>query len=145
MLRDLEQALDGHPVDKALVLRDADGRSAAALEQLLENRIVGQRFVFPRGVEFNVAVQTVEAWLLADPAAINIVALHRQGTELEPAEFPDDPESVPNPKQVLSRLLCAASVPHTAQVCGEIASAMSLEIVRARCGSFRSFERKVSS
>jgi len=144
MLRDLEQALGGHPVDRAMVLRDADGRDVAILEQAMRTRIQGQTFAFPGGVNFGVAVQTAEAWLLCDLPAINAVALARHGAEVETAEeLPDDLESMMNAKQLLNRLLCRAGIPSTPQVYGEIASQVTLATLRERCPSFRVFEERL--
>lgn len=51
-LRDLEHAMQGKPVDKAVVVRDWRGSDRAALEQRMAQRVHGQPFAFPRGVHF---------------------------------------------------------------------------------------------
>lgn len=144
LLRDLEQAIDGGPVDRALVIRDADGKNPAALEAEMRARIVGEVFAFPRSVDWHVVVQAVETWLLADIEAVNAVALARNGSAIDVAgRLPLNLETLLPPKPLFSRFLFEAGLPYTAQVCREIAEKVDLRVLRERCPGFRQFEAKV--
>jgi hypothetical protein len=78
-LRDLEHVVNGAPVDKVLVVRDANGKDPAQLEKTLTDRIQGKVFTFPHAIQFHAVRRSVEAWLLADTAALNEVAAARGG------------------------------------------------------------------
>lgn len=141
LLKDLEHARGGGPVDKVLVIRDADNKDPVVLEQSLTQQIQGIEFSFPRGVHFHAVRRSVETWLLADTDAINHTTLTRNGG---PVAGVNDPlEDLIDPKKVLGRMLRDAGVPYTAQVGREIAERIDLSILRNRCPSFPSFEQKV--
>lgn len=55
----------------------------------------------------------------------------------------EDVEEIVDPKTRFKRILSEAGLEYTPKVCAEIASRIPLERLRARCQSFRSFERKV--
>jgi hypothetical protein len=141
MLRDFEQVQRGQPVDKALVIRDANGKDPTALEQQMRERIQGQHFSIPKGIQFHAVRRTMETWLLADVSAINSVAAARGGKEV--ALVQGTLEDIVDPKDRLRRLLSQAGLPYTDQVCREIAAKTSIETLRNRCPSFRIFEQKV--
>lgn len=140
LLRDLENAVNGKPVDKVIVIRDTNGRDAAQLEMELASRIHGQRFAFAHGIQFHAVRRTVETWLLADVEAINQVATARGGNPISAVQ--EQLEEIQDPKARVIRLLSAAGLPFDPAVCREIAARTRLDVVRYRCPSFLSFEEK---
>lgn len=140
LLRDLENAVNGKPVDKVLVIRDTNGKDAAQLEKDLADRIHGQSFAFAHGIQFHAIRRTVETWLLADAVAINEVAAARGGRPI--SEVHGEVEEIEDPKDRFVRLLSVAGLPFDSAVCREIAAHARLEVLRYRCPSFRSFEEK---
>lgn len=140
-LRDLEHVVNGAPVDKVLVVRDANGKDPAQLEKTLTDRIQGKVFTFPHAIQFHAVRRSVEAWLLADTAAINEVAAARGGRPI--SDMHEELEEVEDSKGRFVRLLSRAGLPFDPAVCREIAARTRLEVLRYRCPSFRSFEQKV--
>jgi len=61
----------GFPVDKAIVVRDADHKNSEALISQMESKISGRTYPFGRNLL--VAVEKMEAWLLADDQALSSV------------------------------------------------------------------------
>jgi Mor family transcriptional regulator len=141
LLRDLEFVVSGRPVDKVMVIRDTNGKSATALEEQLAQRIHGQAFAFPRGIQFHATRRTAETWLLADPAAVNTVAKARRGRQV--SEVHGELEEIEDPKGKLRSLLREAQLPYDPAVCRELAGEIQLDRLRYRCASFRAFEKKV--
>ncbi len=140
-LRDLEHAVRGQPVDKAIVIRDWRGPDLIALEQRMSQRVEDKQFSFLRGVQFCGVQQEMETWLLADVGAINSVALGRNGRIVPPVQ--GDLEQIGNPKERLVEILSRAGIVYDAETCREIAQRSDIEILKYRCPSFRSFEGKV--
>jgi hypothetical protein len=62
-------AQDGFPVDKALVIRDADHKNPAELIAKMEAKTANRVYPFSR--KLLVAVEELEAWLLADEEALS--------------------------------------------------------------------------
>lgn len=137
----LEHAWNDKPVDKAFVIRDWSGPDLASAEREMAQKIEGRRFSFPHTVQFCAVRQEMETWLLADAEAINIVADSREGRHVSPVQ--GELEEISDPKARLVDLLSDAKLPYDAKVCGEIAQRTSLDRLRYRCASFRSFEEKV--
>lgn len=141
LLKELEHVRRGRPVDKALVIRDADRGDPDTIEGLMMRRIQGQSFSFPRGVQLIAVRRDMETWLLADEEAVNAVALSRGGRHV--ASVQGTLEEIVNPKERFMRLLSQARLPYDQQVCREIAQRTKLDTLRYRCPAFLSFERKV--
>jgi hypothetical protein len=142
LLRSLEHVSDqGGPVEKALVIRDADCRDTAATEAKMRETVARRRFSFPAGVGLHAVKQEMETWLLADPEAINSVAASRGGRATP--RVPGPLEELQDPKQKLLNVLNRSGLDHTAQVCREIAREIDLTTLRIRCPSFADFEQKV--
>lgn len=131
----------GGPVKKALVIRDADGRDAAAIEAKMRESASRRGFPFPGGVGFHAVKQEMETWLLADPEAINSVATSRGGKATP--RIPDPLEDLQDPKEKFMAVLSRSGLNYTAAVCREIAKEMELTKLRMRCPSFAAFEQKV--
>lgn len=143
LLRSLEHvSVTGGPVDKALVIRDANGRDRAEVEQQMLARIAGQSFTFPNGVRVHAIRQEMETWLLADSAAIDRVARARNARDRVPP-IGGALEEIQRPSQKLEEVLSRAGVNYTAQVCREIAREIDMAVLRNRCPSFQEFEQKV--
>jgi hypothetical protein len=142
LLRSLEHVTDqGGPVDKALVIRDADCSDTAAVEAKMQASIERYRFSFPGGVGLHAVRQETETWLLADPEAINRVAASRRGNPSP--RVPDPLEELQDPKEKLMAVLSRSGLNYTAEVCREIAKETDLVKLRTRCPSFAAFEQKV--
>jgi len=142
LLRSLEHVTQqGGPVEKALVIRDADCRDAAAIEAKMQESVSRHRFLFPGGVGLHAVKQEMETWLLADPEAINRVAASRGGKAIP--RVPDPLEDLQDPKEKFMAVLSRSGLNYTAQVCREIAKEADLAKLRIRCPSFATFEQKV--
>jgi hypothetical protein len=140
LLRDLENAVNGNPVDKVIVVRDTNGRDAAQLEKDLADKIHGQHFAFAHGIQYHAVRRTAETWLMADVPAVNGLAAERGGRQVP--EVQGQLEEIEDPKTRFIRLLTAAGLPYDPEVCRRIAARARLENLRYRCPSFRSFEQK---
>jgi hypothetical protein len=141
LLRDLENFLAGHPVDKALVIRDSKGSDTETPRRRMEDKIKGRVYAFPRGVQLCVVCREMETWLLADPDAINMVATERGGHQV--ADVKGSLEDYQDPTEKLTSLLSQAGIEYTAAVCAEIASKLSIDRLEYRCPSFRAFKQSV--
>ncbi len=125
----------GGPVDKAFVMRDADGKDPQELISVMKAKIADRLPIFP--VEFVVIVQELETWLLTDNEAI------AQVTGMEIAEIQGALEEIKDPKEHLQRIPSGARVAYTAEVARKIAAASDLEKLAYRCPSFRTFRQAV--
>jgi hypothetical protein len=67
LLREFEHVNAGLPVDKGIVIRDADQKIPEALISQMESKISGRTYRFP--TKCLVIVQKLETWLLADEEA----------------------------------------------------------------------------
>jgi hypothetical protein len=68
-LEEFRYVKHGSHVDKALVVRDADGKAPVTLLEVMEARIAQRTYPFP--VHCLVIVQELETWLLADSEALS--------------------------------------------------------------------------
>lgn len=125
----------GQPVDKALVIRDADGKNPHELITRMETSIGSRSYPFP--VKFVVIVQELEAWLLADQEALSQVTRRRISAINSPLE------SIVDPKRRLESILSEAGIVYTAKVARQIASTAILERIEYRCSSFRTFRQAI--
>jgi hypothetical protein len=142
LLRILEHASEqGGPVEKALVIRDADYKDVAAIEAKMRDSASRRTYSFPMGVGLHVVKQEMETWLLSDPEAIRRVALARGGKPSP--RVPDPLEDFQDAKERLMSVLSRSGLNYTAEVCREIAQATDLNTLRLRCPSFSVFEEKV--
>jgi hypothetical protein len=138
-LEEFRYVKNGTPVDKALVVRDADGKAPGALIEAVEARIARRTYPFP--VYCLVIVQELETWLLADSAALSQVT--REYASRTVVEINEPLERIVDPKGRLQRLLSGAKVPYTQEVARQIAVAIRLEKIEERCPSFRTFHQVV--
>jgi hypothetical protein len=83
----------------------------------------------------------METWLLADANAVSSIAQSKGGRRIP--ETQGTLEEILNPKQKLTEVLSRAGLNYLPNVCGEIARETRLNVLRYRCPSFISFERKV--
>lgn len=125
----------GTHVDKALVIRDANGGDPGELVSRMRDKIANRDYPFP--VKCVVIVRELETWLLADDRAISQVA----GRTVPPVN--GSPEDIPAPKERLTRLLAQARVPYTSEVARSIAAAVDIDRLRYRCSRFGRFEEAV--
>jgi hypothetical protein len=126
----------GGPVDKALVIRDADNRNPTTLITTMRDRYRDRHYLFP--VESLVIAQMLEAWLLADHNALSVVC--NQGV---PA-IQESIEDIFDPKTRLKQILSMYNVQYTPKIAGEIAANTDLDMIGYRCPMFRHFRQYVS-
>jgi hypothetical protein len=119
------------PIEKVIVISDADGRKPEVLEREFKRRLVGTH-------RFNVVpiivVEALEAWLIADPSALKrtagITSTHT------------NPEKVRQPKTELIRLL-RRTTRYTPELARRIAEDVDLKILEQRCPRFAGFRKAV--
>ncbi len=133
-LEDFRQVNHGLPVDKAIVIRDADQKNPDELIAKMASKINGRSYLFP--LKLLVVVQELEAWLLGDEDAIFSVTGRRQPRIR-------DPERLADPKERLRRILSDARIAYTAEVARKIAAATRADVLATRCPSFRKFQEAV--
>src|SRR5262245_52678357 len=75
-LKEFEHANAGLPVDKGIVIRDADQKDPDALVSRMESKISGR--IYPFSTKCLVIVQKLETWLLADEEALSSVTRRTQ-------------------------------------------------------------------
>lgn len=127
----------GGAVDRALVIRDSNGRNVADVEASMRAKIIDLTYRFPQGIQVHAVQQETETWLLADPAAISVVAgraaraVHGQLEELQHA------------KEIFMDVLSEVRLEYTPEVCRRIAREINIITLRAACPSFRRFEEKL--
>jgi hypothetical protein len=137
-LESFRHANQGSNVDKAIVIRDADGKDPEKLKERMESKILNRKYPFE--VKFIIIVQELEAWLLADEEAISKVTQSRSGKVVSRVNVPL--ESIIDPKEMLYKIL-TADVPYTPAVAREIAKESDLNRIAYRCRSFREFRQAV--
>ncbi|MBZ5555513.1 MAG: DUF4276 family protein [Acidobacteriia bacterium] len=131
----------GGPLDKALVIRDADGKDPKAIENDLGTRIGLGKFAFPLGVAVHAVREEMETWLLADNAALNRISKMENGNPIPPLGGHIEDER--KPKERLQRILGKAGLNYNTATCCRIAREIDLNVLRQRCPSFTVFEQKV--
>ena len=138
LLRTFKHAKQGGPVDKAIVIRDADRKDPRVLVRGLKNRIT-RDVLSLFTVRTCVIVNALEAWLLVDEGAISRACEQRSGHRVQPVH--EDIEKILHPKERLFQLL--GKVVYTSQVAREIAQHADLERIKTRCPTFLKFEQAV--
>lgn len=134
ILEEFRYVKGGTHVDKAIVIRDADNKSPAELIKKMETKVSNRSYPFHR--KLLVAVQKLEAWLLADENAISAIT----GKKVARVQNPED---LSDPKERLNRLLSAAKISYTAEVARKIAASAKVETIESRCPSFKKFREAV--
>lgn len=132
----------GNPVDKALVVCDADQKPPDEVRASLSQEIRNRASWPADKLHICVVRQEIETWLLADENAINSIAAGRGGQD-RVTRVPGELESITDPKQRLHHLLSKVGLPATPEVYKQIAANVDLETLRQRCPSFREFEQAV--
>src|SRR5712692_4089847 len=117
--------------EKVLIERDNDGGDPASLIAAMKNMIVG---TFSFSIHPLVAVEALEAWLLADPLALESVL----GVKKSFAS----PEKIRDPKAQLEKLLSRRTA-YTPKLAKEIAEKMDLNVLKTRCPWFATFQRAI--
>lgn len=133
-LEEFRYANVGQPVDRAIVVRDADGKKPTELIARMESKIKGRIYRFPR--HLLVIVQKLEAWLLADEEALSTVTSRIQHRIA-------DPEKIHDPKVRLRKILSDDRIAYTEERARMIAAAARLDVLAERCPSFRRFQEAV--
>ena len=117
--------------EKVLIVSDTDGGDPADLIAAMKNKIVG---TFSFSIHPLVAVEALEAWLLADPLALESVLGIKKS-------FPS-PEKIRNPKAQLEKLSSRRTA-YTPEIAKEIAEKMDLNVLKTRCPWFATFQRAI--
>jgi hypothetical protein len=117
--------------EKVLIVRDTDGGDSARLIAAMKKMIVGT-FSFP--IHPLVAVEALEAWLLADPLALESVLGIKKS-------FPS-PEKIRDPKTQLRKLLSRRTA-YTPELAKGIAEEADLSVLKTRCPWFATFQRAI--
>ncbi len=125
------------PVDRALVIRDANGKDPADVEAAMRARIGNREYTFPHGFRLHAIRREVETWLLADEHAISTVA----GRVMPMIR--GNLEEVQDSKALLQRVFSAAGLLYLPPICGAIVKGMNLTTLRYRCPGYILFEAKV--
>ncbi len=133
-LESFRQVKKGLPVDKAIVMRDADQKTPSDLIARMESKISGRSYPFP--IHLLVIEQELEAWLLADEKALSSVTGMPQQRIV-------NPESIDDPKARLNKILSDAGIVYTAAVARKIATAARADVLSVRCPSFKRFQEAV--
>ena len=139
-LEEFRYVKQGMPVDRAMVIRDADMREPHGLLREMESKVAHRTYEFSP-VRFVVIVRELEAWLLADSKAISTVISAYSGRVVP--EVNESIEAIADPKARLQRMLSEAKVAYTREVARKIAAAANAEYIAYRCPSFRSFVHAV--
>ncbi|MBI3355033.1 MAG: DUF4276 family protein [Nitrospirae bacterium] len=134
-LEEFRYAKGGAPVDKALVIRDADNKAPNELSEKMNSKIAGRTYPFE--VKFIIIVQELETWLLADEAAISKV------TQRTVSRVNEDLESINHPKERLFDILSEAGVTYTSEVAKRIAIGSDISKIEYRCPKFKEFKQAV--
>ncbi len=118
------------PIEKVIMISDADGRKPEVLERELKRRVGRRRFsVIPI-----IVVEALEAWLIADPLALNRAV----GT----TSTHTNPETIRHPKTELIRLL-PQTTRYTPDLARRIAEHIDLKVLERRCPRFAGFRKAV--
>jgi hypothetical protein len=141
LLHALEHAVQGRPVDKALVIRDAGGRPFDEVDRDMFARITPREYQFRRDIELIAIPHETETWLLADSDAISVIARQYGGQQVQRVN--QDLEQIVDPKALLRRVLTQAGLLYTPGTVGEIANEMELDALRYRLPAFRRFEGRI--
>lgn len=138
-LESFRYAKQGSPVDKALVIRDADNKDPNELLEKMKSKNIDRIDLFE--VKFIIIVQEIETWLLADEEAISRVTQARSGRTV--TRVNENLESIIQPKERLKEMLSTAKVPYTPEVAKEIAKELDISEVEYRCPRFKEFHQAV--
>lgn len=132
----------GGPVDKAIVIRDADNKDVPGLEEEMQRRMAGRTYPFPGGVAVHAIRQEIDTWLLVDLGAINAVAAVRGSRQVK-RRVPRPLEDIQQPSLLLQDILSDAGLNYTAEVFRQLAARLDPNKLRAECPSFAAFEQKI--
>jgi hypothetical protein len=121
-------------IEKLLVVADADGRNPASLAKQIQSKVV-RNYSFP--VAPVIIVQELEAWLIADPRALESVVSTKKGFR----GFPN-PEKIRDPKAALRS--ASPSTVYTTEIARRIAEKVDLTVLDQRCPMFSKFREAIS-
>lgn len=118
-------------IERIVVVSDADGEEPARLSSAIRHRIPDEYRTLVRPV---VIAQMLEAWLIADPAALRSVTGRARSFA--------HPERIRDPKAELRRLFTRATA-YTPEIARRLAEAVDLKLLERRCPSFVTFRDAV--
>jgi len=117
---------------KAIVVRDGDSKCPAILRQTMQGKIQGRQYSFE--LCLLVVPQELEAWLLADASAISGLT----GRSQAPIS---NPETIPDPKERLQKLLLHGNIVYTAEQARKLTQAIDPQLLAQQCPSFSRLRR----
>lgn len=132
----------GYRVVKALVIRDCDCQEPREAEEELARILQQSGFQPSFPVHFYATRREVETLLLADEGAVNLVARRREKRAAAQAAA-GSLEDIADAKEKFRRMLSQARLPADPTVYAEIASAIDLDRISARCPYFQQFVNRV--
>ncbi|MGA9724744.1 MAG: DUF4276 family protein [Candidatus Binatus sp.] len=118
-------------VDRVLVVSDADGREPMRIVRDFRRRLV-ENYGFE--VVPIVVVEMLEAWLIADPIALESVLGIRK-------DFVS-PERIRDPKAALRKILPQSTV-YTPEIARRIAEKIDLKLLQKRCPRYSEFRAAI--
>ncbi|SRR6266852_5951345 len=139
-LKYFEYSVEG--IQKAMVIRDSDCKDTVRCEKELEQILEESRFTASFPVHFHATKCEVETWLLADEAAVNLVAQSRGKIgRAKPVNIQF--ESYRNAKELFSKMLSQARLPDDPLVYQLVAEAADIDKIATRCPDFKQFSSKI--
>jgi len=132
----------GYVVVKALVIRDCDRLEPRVAEDELARILQQSEFQPSFPVHFYATRREVETWLLADEAAVNLVARTRQKVP-DARTVAGSLEDIPNAKEQFRRMLSQARLMAEPAVYAEVAAVANFSRIIGRCPYFQEFVTRV--
>jgi len=135
LLQGLNVTHTWNPFDCVMVIVDANGEGSVRREQRLFDKVGNRQFRFGNP-KYHAIMRQVEAWLLADPDAINSAA----GARIPRVA---DPESMLDAKRHLIQVLKNHGSSYNRQFVRAAAEAASVDRIAEKCPGFRDFVDKL--
>jgi hypothetical protein len=127
--------LDRRPerIEKVFIMADSDGRDPASLLRAITGKYRPAKY--RSDVKPLIVVRELEAWLIADPAALkDVIGIEKRFR---------NPETIADPKAELRRLLTQRSA-YTPELAKRIAERIDLDVLAQRCPRFALFRKALS-
>lgn len=125
-------------VDGFIWVTDAEQEDPEELKNRMENEVGKNRKRISRPVQCVVVVRMLEAWLLADHAALE------KELNISVKEIPN-PEELQHPKNELESLFRKVNKIYTKEAAKRIAEKLDMDRVREKCPSFAQFMSALST
>jgi Domain of unknown function (DUF4276) len=117
-------------VQRVLIVSDADGREPASMVRAFRSRLVGN---YGFAIVPLIIVEMLEAWLIADPLALESVLGVRKNFA--------NPERIRDPKAALESL--SPQIAYTPEIARKIAERIDLNVLQRRCPKYSEFRAAI--